>query len=430
MALISAVCVICVSYIWMEADIPTSFAINELDSRGAAELEIARLQADSKRNALAAGAGIIAMVGLLVAFRRQRHSEHQQLYHEYESHRSHRQREISDESAQHDALQRRITDSRIRAVDQLGSESSTVRIGGLHNLERIGEQHEELRQIVIDEICAYLRMPFITAPQVSPHPASSASLELIGHRSKPDASIELEREVRKLAQEILERHLNPELGDGEYWDHSRINLRNSYLDNINLSKCLLGKVDFEGTTFAGNTSFDQAIFCEDVNFRRARFMEESYLSNADFQGSSNFSGVEFHGDASFIDSHFRGSAIFDGANFKRRAVFWDATFLSNSYFNGVVFSKGTELDWVSFGQLPEFVNTRFNGIFEFDDDLEGYMKPTLSIEAAELLYDVATSFRMGSTYKMLPTGWEIKASSHSPEWGHLARPERSPISDS
>jgi hypothetical protein len=121
--------------------------------RAAAEMEIARLQAEARRNALALGAGLAALAALALAVRRQYH-------HERTTAKSQEDERRRQDHVEEDALQRRITDARIRAVEQLGSDSPVVRIGGLHNLERIGQLHPELRQVVLDEICSYLRLPY------------------------------------------------------------------------------------------------------------------------------------------------------------------------------------------------------------------------------------------------------------------------------
>jgi len=47
-----------------------------------------------------------------------------------------------------------------KAVEQLGHEKAPVRLGALYSLERLAEDKPERRQIIVDVICAYLRMPF------------------------------------------------------------------------------------------------------------------------------------------------------------------------------------------------------------------------------------------------------------------------------
>src|SRR5690606_32009648 len=137
----------------------------------------------------------------------------------------------------------------------LGSDNPVVRIGGLHNLERIGQLHPELRQVVLDEICSYLRLPY------APPDANSKPERMPDHQFEPVGpplaeadGDEAEGEVRLIAQEILQRHLKPDRED-LYWDHSRLNLRNARLDDINFSSCRLTGADFSNATFTGEVGF-------------------------------------------------------------------------------------------------------------------------------------------------------------------------------
>ena len=63
-----------------------------------------------------------------------------------------------------------------KAVEQLGHEKAPVRLGALYSLERLAEDKPERRQIIVDVICAYLRMPFSpTAPATKPEPEAAVS---------------------------------------------------------------------------------------------------------------------------------------------------------------------------------------------------------------------------------------------------------------
>lgn len=194
----------------------------------AAELEIARLEAEARRNALATGAGFVAIAALILALRRQQHLEQSTANSEADALRRQQHLERSAAAAEDDALQRRITDARIRAVEQLGSDNPAVRIGGLHNLERIGQQHTELRQVVFDEICSYLRLPFTPPGSETKGSLPARQFEPIGPPPADTKGDDAEREVRLIAQEALQRHLRPAYED-RYWEHTRLNLRNAVL---------------------------------------------------------------------------------------------------------------------------------------------------------------------------------------------------------
>jgi hypothetical protein len=125
-----------------------------------ADLEIAKMRLDTVRATLTVAAGIGAASALVLSFRRQQHDE----YH---------------------STQQRITELRMQAVEQLSSTDHTIRRGGLYNLERLGEQNEGLRQLVLDEICSYLRRPF--DPEKAPPQTRSARCGRSQRRSCSDA---------------------------------------------------------------------------------------------------------------------------------------------------------------------------------------------------------------------------------------------------
>jgi hypothetical protein len=92
-----------------------------------------------------------------------------------------------------------------RAVEQLGSDKATVRIGGLYVLERVADENVGQAQRIVDLICGYLRMPFTRpGPVVGPKP-SQQQAELW----------EQEHQVRAVAQRILSEHLQPPADDDQ-----------------------------------------------------------------------------------------------------------------------------------------------------------------------------------------------------------------------
>lgn len=331
-------------------------------------LQIARLYAEARRNALAAGGGFVAIAALILALRRQHHTER------------------STANTEDDALQRRITDARIRAVEQLGSDNPAVRIGGLHNLERIGQQHPELRQVVLDEICSYLRLPFVAAALDTKDLLPARQFEPVGPPPTEVTSDEAEREVRLIAQEILQRHLNPET-DHLYWEHARLNLRNAHLEGVRLGDCHLTQADFSNATFTDGAYFRGATFTGDTSFRGATCINDAIFKSANFTGDASFLGARFTGDASFVgasftdrayfreaiftgdvdffSSTFGGDASFRAATFMSDGSFRGVTFDSDAYFGGATFTSAAHFGHATFTGDASFKSTTFNGHASF-----------------------------------------------------------------
>jgi uncharacterized protein YjbI with pentapeptide repeats len=325
-----------------------------------AELEIAKMRLDTVRATLTVAAGIGAASALVLSFRRQQHDE----YH---------------------STQQRITELRMQAVEQLSSSDHTIRRGGLYNLERLGAQHEELRELVLDEICSYLRRPY--------------DLETT-------SNLDPEREIRAFALEILERRLKRKLGTRNYWSHTRLDLQNAVLPYADFRDCKLRNADFTGVRFIGRSTFERAVLqgttlfdnavfegaaefartvvegnvffdetvfraradfgyakvTEDAAFRRARFAEHADWTLAEFgraefnealfEGSAAFEAAVFHGYTDFSQSEFRGATDFSSTRFDGRAMFVEVTCAGASFvdaaFHSVNFERATFTATVSF----------------------------------------------------------------------------------
>lgn len=340
----------------------------------AQELEIARMEAQALRNALAATGGLGVLVALAVTIRRQFH--HEQATREAQAAELRRQEHLEQKAADEkdDTIQRRITDARVRAVEQLGSDNPAVRIGGLHNLERIGQQHAELRQVVLDEICSYLRLPYTPPEQESKaRRLPIYQFEPIGPPPAEASSDEAEGEVRLIAQEILKRHLNPDRED-LYWEHSRLNLRRAHLKNIDFYDCHLTGADFTNATFTGDAVFQDA----------------------------TFGGYTYFGDATF-----RGGAFFTAATFTGHAFFGSTTFTGDAYFVNVTFGGRANFKGMRFDGAMDFEQARFQGVISANS-------PAL----LEALRRQGVRLRIEAEHQ-LPEGWGLDPTPTDLDWGHL-----------
>ncbi|MEU8851955.1 pentapeptide repeat-containing protein [Streptomyces sp. NPDC048564] len=128
------------------------------------------------------------------------------------------------------------------AAEQLGHEQAAVRLAGVYALARLADDWAEQRQVCIDVLCAYLRMPY--------EPNHTAQ----GH--KPG-----EREVRQTIIRVIGDHLqDPEARTA--WCRNNFNFTGAVFDGGNFSAShFQGTVYFVGARFAGGmVDFDRATF--------------------------------------------------------------------------------------------------------------------------------------------------------------------------
>ena len=124
---------------------------------------------DVRATLVQALAGLAVAGGLVVTYRtyRQNRAEQDRTYqlNQAEQQRAY-ERELHAREEQDRTYERELY---AKAVEQLGHEKAPVRLGALYSLERLGEDRPERQQIIVDVICAYLRMPFsATAPGRKP----------------------------------------------------------------------------------------------------------------------------------------------------------------------------------------------------------------------------------------------------------------------
>jgi hypothetical protein len=261
------------------------------------------LRIESIKVGLSVGAGIAASIALLLAFRRQWLSERTQAHAE----------DIARENA-YDATQRRITELYAKAVEQLGHDKATIRLGGLYSLERLAQDQPEHRQTVVDVVCAYLRMPFrpMSFPTTAGPTTAGAAIftdlqaakklcESIMDSNGVDGELDQELQVRIAAQRLLARHfaasryLRPESGElpKQYWNQIRIDLTGAVLIHLDFAACRLDYSDFRGARFLGATIFNST-----------EFLSEAKFEHSMFAGYASFYDVIFHSYTGFSDAKF------------------------------------------------------------------------------------------------------------------------------
>ena len=329
----------------------------------------AQVRVEVVRTGLAAGAGVGAAVGLMLAFRRQRHQE------------------VATALSDHDAAERRITALYTAAADQLGSDKAPVRLTALYTLERLAGDNPGHRQTIVNIICAYLRMPY-TPPDQADRPRAWAirdhhrvykATKAHGTAAPPTAVADVreERQVRLTAQRILTDHLREPAGR-RFWNSTDLDLTGATLADLDLSNCTINTARFDGATFNGNAGFEGTTFTESAEFGGATFNGDAGFDNVTFTGRAWFAGATFIGDAMFDNATFTKGAWFDNATFIEGAGFANATFNGDAWFGNTIFvgeawfkdatfASGAAFEGATFTEGAAFGSVTFTESAEFDD---------------------------------------------------------------
>lgn len=281
-------------YIAMSSRIPAAPAGPAVSAADQADIALRRVQlrVDIIRNILGVAAAVGAVYALGLALRRQYAHEHADQRDHLRAERTHELQTEVARSGEKDATERRITELQLKAADQLGSEKAAVRLAGLYALERLAQDNPAHRRVVVEIICAYLRMPHPAFPAIDPRVGPDFEDELAPWA--PSQAEELV--VRATAQEMLTRHLREKkqtsagrwMVDQLFWLDVTTNLAGAVLKDFDGKRCTFPSASFHDTRFIGDAIFSHASFPGQANFIAAEFTGRVTFSAAAFESPPLF----------------------------------------------------------------------------------------------------------------------------------------------
>ncbi|MDG4805238.1 pentapeptide repeat-containing protein [Micromonospora sp. WMMD1120] len=353
----------------------------------------------------------------IVAARDQAHRDRVQAHAETVAEAAQRHQDRQSTAAEHDAAERRLTELYTRAVELLGNDSAAVRLGGLHALERLGQDNPAQRPTIVAVLCAYLRMP---APDDEPR----------------------ETEVRRSAQRVLTRHLRAD--DAAHWPEARLDLSGARLVDFDATGCTLVDADFTGAVFDGATSFaaattrgplrlgaavlgdvvfdglatDGGVVLDDarvagrasfdgadltgLSCRRSRFAGPTSFHRATFHEPSSFDASHFADGVRFRKATFLGGLSMEHTEFAGYAGFRAARFADMALFRWAVFAADVTFEQARFEGAATFGRARFEGAVRFDG--ARFSRPPL-VDQARAAAGAEHSWPAGTTVERLDDEW-------------------------
>jgi uncharacterized protein YjbI with pentapeptide repeats len=357
-----------------------------------AELVAQRLDALKVGLSIAVGSG--GLFALYLGWRRQRSTEadldnrERALAHQKQvAAATEARQDRVDADARLDAVERRITELYTKAVDQLGSDKSAVRLGGLYALERLAQDNPGQRQTIVNVLCAYLRMPYtprriggqqrplgVARPLLrTTQPTAGARPTMLTSADRDSAAAQ-EREVRLAAQRILAEHLSVLQVPGSdgsgptpdsHWADIDIDLTGATLIDFDFSNCYTNNATFNHATFTGDTWFGEARFSGVAEFRAAQFSDVAWFRRARFNSLVNFNEAQFNNHAYFSKARFKLTAEFSEAQFSDFTEFSKARFCSLTDFSKTRFNSEAKFSRARFSGKVWFWKARFSGEAKF-----------------------------------------------------------------
>ena len=297
------------------------------------------------------------------------------------------------------------------AVEQLANEKAAVRLGGIYTLVGLVDEwltddnlhkdkQKEEGQVIINNLCSYIRTPFLVAEKLDAYEARKDLNVLEGYEAvfSPE---EGSPQLQALHKRVIDssKYKEPEDIAAAYAEHreeqdvrraifaemsKRIKVSQDEVSVISsvwsdfdfdfsralifypLNNLTIGKAIFSSARFYGEADFRDTEFTKDANFRDAKFTENAHFKNAKFTGYTDFTDAEFTVNADFEGAEFTGNADFTGtANFKDAKLTGYVDFTDAKFTRGTEFTGDANFENAKFTEDANFENAKFTGNVDF-----------------------------------------------------------------
>ena len=250
-----------------------------------------------------------------------------------------------------------------KAVEQLGDEKAPVRMGGVYTFvglvdewleeESIEKYEDRLKegQVIINNLCAYIRSPFTLASRYDElskdNPISEGIYKDNQQKFYSDkAELKAEADVRLgIIQEIHDRIQVPDKNTPGAWSDFEYDFSGStFFYPIDLTNSYYAKpINFSGSTYEGGANFSDSTYQGEANFNDSTYQGEANFNDSSYKGGAYFSASSYKGWADFTRSTYQGWADFSDSSYKGGAYFSDSTYQDEAYF-----SDSTYQGWANF----------------------------------------------------------------------------------
>ena len=281
-----------------------------------------------------------------------------------------------------------------KAVEQLGDGKAPVRMGGVYTLVGLVDEWLEEKslsdderfkegQVIINNLCAYIRSPFTLASHYDELSQDSPTPEGIYKDKKEEfyidkAILDSEADVRlSIIKEIHDRIQDPDKNTPGAWSDFEYDFSGS---------TFFYPIDLTNSYYAKPINFSDSIYQSRADFSGSTYRDEAYFGGSTYQGGADFSGSTYKDVADFSRSTYQGRAdfsrstyqwaSFSDSTYQGWAYFSDSTYKSWAYFTGSTyqwanFSDSTYKSWAYFSDSTYENETNFSGSIFYQETYFG-----------------------------------------------------------
>ena len=298
------------------------------------------------------------------------------------------------------AFQERKAERRERyttAVEQLGNASAPVRMGGVYTLIGLADEWlldenldytEKVRegQVIVNNLCAYIRSPFTLASYYDELSEDKPSSEGIYKDNQQKfytdkAEFKSEADIRlSIIKEIHNRLQNPEINTPGTWSDFEYDFSGStFFYPVDLTKSYYTKpVNVSGSTYQDEVRFDGSVYKDEADFGSsiykswATFDGSTYtgwvgFNCSTYQSWADFSASTYQNGATFMSSTYQSWADFSNSTCQSEVYFSDSTYKGKADFSGSTYQNEVYFSYSTYQSEADFSDSIYQGKADFSD---------------------------------------------------------------
>mgnify|MGYP000855010104 CR=1 FL=1 len=266
------------------------------------------------------------------------------------------------------------------AVEQLGSKEALVRLGGVYTLvglvdewleEKNLEYSERLKegQVIINNLCAYIRFPFTLASyydELSEDKPSSEGFYKDNQQKfyTDKAEFTSEADIRlSIIKEIHDRLQSPEINTPGAWSDFEYDFSGStFFYPIDLTNSYYKKpVNFSGSTYQDEVRFDGSVYKDEADFGSSIYKSWATFDGSTYQSWADFSNSTCQSEVYFSDSTYKGKADFCGSTYQNEVYFSYSTYQSEADFSDSIYQGKADFSDSTYRGWADFRNSAYQG---------------------------------------------------------------------
>ena len=296
-----------------------------------------------------------------------------------------------------------------KAIEQLGDEKAPIRMGGVYTLVGLVDEWLEEKslsdderfkegQVIINNLCAYIRSPFTLTSYYDELSEDAPSFEGSYKDKKEEfyvdkAILDSEADVRlSIIKEIHDRLQGPEENTPGTWSDFEYDFSGStFFYPIDLTNSYYAKpINFSGSTYEGGANFSDStyegwVYFSDstyqgwADFSGSTYQALAYFSDSTYQALANFSDSTYQAlanfrrstyqsEADFGDSTYRGRADFGNSIYQSEVYFSDSTYRGRADFGNSIYQKESDLSRSTYQGETDFSRSIFCSDIYFGKD--------------------------------------------------------------